>query len=180
MSVDVEAPATTYDSFCRALRLRGPILNMLFEQARVSPEREGDTILRDAFAGALVTVLHDMLRAYWTSLGGTKSEWKHAGPLMNGWSVAYVLSAALDNLRHFEEWDAQRRAEFVQRRQVKLLCSALGIELKKTSKQMPFRGNVCWAVLEALSAGGGYGPIEAAVREYAAALRDNHASLIAT
>jgi hypothetical protein len=153
---------------------------MLFEQARVSPEREGDTVLRDAFAGALITVLHDMLRDYWVSVGATKSEWKHAGPRINGCSVAHVLSAALENLRHFEEWDCERRSVFLERRSVKVLCTALSIPLKKTSKHVPFRGNVCWAVLEALGGSGGYGAIEALVREFAASLQSKCEALIAT
>lgn len=80
MSIDGDASSTPYDEFCRALRSRGPTLNLLFEQARVSPEREGDTIVRDAFACAILTVLHDMLREYWSALGGKKSEWKRLVP----------------------------------------------------------------------------------------------------
>lgn len=180
MSVEVETPAAPYDVFCRTLRSRGPILNMLFEQARISLEREGDTILRDAFAGALVAVLHDMLLDLWVALGATKSEWKHCGPGIQGWSVAYILSAALDNSRHFMEWDAEKSSVLMQRRSVKVLCTALGVPVKKASKRAPFRGNVCWAVLEALTAGGGYGAIEALVREFAASLHGKHESLIAT
>lgn len=172
MCVDVESAAHPYDIFCSVLRSRGPTLNLLFEQARISPEREGDTILRDAFAGALVTVLHGMLHKYWLSLNGTKDEWKHAGAPAGRWSVAQLLSAALDNLRHFEEWDSEKGASMIQRRSVRVLCAALTIQLEKTSKRAPFRGNVCWAVLEALSEGGGYGPVEALVRDFAAALRD--------
>lgn len=176
MSIEVEPPPSAYDAFCAALRARGPTLNLLFEQARISPEREGDTILRDAFAGALVTVLHGMLHDYWVSESGTKYEWKHTGAPASGWSVAQILSAALDNLRHFEEWDSEKAESMLGRRSVKVLCSALAIPSKKTSKHAPFRGNVCWAVLEMLSAGGGYGALEALVREFAAALHQKHAS----
>ncbi|HET9095388.1 MAG TPA: hypothetical protein VFN37_01895 [Candidatus Baltobacteraceae bacterium] len=175
-SVDVESASSAYDTFCAALRARGPTLNLLFEQARVSVEREGDTIVRDAFAGAVVTVLHGMLHDYWVSQSGTKYEWKHASAPANGWSVAHVLSASLDNLRHFEEWDSEKAALMIGRRSVKVLCSALAIPFKKTSKHAPFRGNVCWAVLETLSEGGGYGAIEALVREFAAALDQKRAS----
>lgn len=150
-AAEVENSAAAYHAFCRMLRSRGPTLNMLFEQARISPEREGDTVLRDAFAGALVSVLHGM----------------HAGPAIRGCSVAQILAAALDNLRHFEQWDSEKTAIMLQHRSVRVLC-ALGIPLKKNSKHPPFHGNVYWAVLEAFGTGAGYGSIEALVREFAA------------
>jgi hypothetical protein len=173
MSVGVETAAPTpYEAFFRALRSRGPTLNLLFEQARVSPEREGDTIVRDAFASAIVTVLHDMLRDYWSSIGGTKNEWKRAGLPLNGYSVAQVLAAALDNSRYFEEWDREKMPALLRRRSVKTLCALLGIQYKKPSKNRPFCGNVCWAVLETLAGGAGYGGIEASVREFAQQLEN--------
>lgn len=170
---DADLRVWPYDAFCGVLRLRGPTLNLLFEQARVSPEREGDTIVRDAFAGAIVTVLHDMLREYWIAQAGSKTEWKHGGPKINGCSVPQITAAAIDNLRNFPEWDSEKPATLAQMRSVKVLCAALNIPLKKNAKRMPFRGNICWAVLEALSANEGYGRIDALVREYAAALKRN-------
>jgi|GEM_PF-6938484 len=159
-----------YEAFCSVLRLRGPTLNLLFEQARISPEREGDGVVRDAFAGAIVTVLHDMLRVYWQAKDGSKADWKHAGPKIKGFSAGQIVAAALDNLRHFEEWDSQKLATLPQMRSLKVLCAVLDIPLKKSAKRMPFRGNVCWPVLDALSAGEGYGRIDALVREFASAL----------
>lgn len=164
------APAA-FDQFCSALRLRGPTLNLLFEQARISPEREGDVVVRDAFAGAIVTVLHDMLRGYWESQEGTKAEWKHVGPKISGCSIPQIVAAALDNLRHFEEWDSEKPASLAQLRSVKIVCAVLNIPFKKSAKRLPFRGNVCWPVLEMLSGGEGYGRIDALVRDFATALR---------
>jgi hypothetical protein len=168
-----QAEREPHETFSNVLRLRGPTLNLLFEQARISPEREGDTVVRDAFAGAIVTVLHDMLRRYWAAQSGSKAQWKHAGPKRNGCSVPQILAAALDNFRHFEEWDAEKPATLAQLRSVKVLCAALDIPLKKTAKHMPFRGNICWFVLDVLSAGEGYGHIDALVREFALALKRN-------
>lgn len=88
--------------------------------------------------------------------------------------------AWFDNARHFEEWDAQKAATMLQRHSVKVLCAALAIETKKNSKHAPFRGNVCWAVLEAVSAGSGYGTIEALVRQYADELQKKRERLIGT
>lgn len=163
------------DAFNAALRARGPTLNLLFEQARVSADREGDTILRDAFAAAIVTVLEAMVRGYWNSLNGTKNEWKHAGIPINGYSIAQILVAAVEDSRCHGEWDREKPSTLTQRRSVKILCAALGIELKKNSKQRPFCGNVCWAVLEALSNGSGYGGVEAHVRAFATALETSRA-----
>lgn len=175
MPVDVETAANPYEAFCNALRSRGPTLNLLFEQARISPEREGDTVLRDAFAGALIGVLAGMLEQYWLCLSGTKYEWKRMGALLGGYSIAQILSAGLDNSRHFEDWDKEKTAAFLQHRSVKVLSAVLGIPVKKTSKHAPFRGNVSWALLETLSAGGGYRSIESLVREFAASLQNRRA-----
>lgn len=174
MSVEL-APATKYEEFCRSLRSRGPTLNLLFEQARVSPEREGDTILRDTFAGAIVSVLHGMLSEYWLSSSGTKDRWKRAGTSVAGYSIGQILTAALDNFRHFEQWDCEKPADLLKRRSVKVLCAVLGLDGKKTSKHPPFRGNVCWPALEALSRGG-YGTLEALAREFAGALEEKPAT----
>lgn len=171
MIVQEQPTPAAYEVFCNTLRSRGPTLNLLFEQARISPEREGDGVVRDAFAGAIVTVLHDMLRAYWEAQDGTKAEWKHVGPKMNGCSIPQIIAAALDNLRHFEEWDSEKPATLAQLRSVKVLCAVLDIPLKKSAKRVPFRGNMCWLVLEHLSSGGGYGRIDALVRDFATALR---------
>lgn len=160
----------TLEAFGDALRLRGPTLNLLFEQARVSFEREGDTIVRDAFAGAIVTVLHDMLRGFWLEQDGSKADWKHLGAKLNGCSVPQILAAALDNLRYFEDWDSEKPATLAQLRSVKVLSSALDIPLKKSGKRKPFRGNACWQVLEALSGGGGYARLDLLTREFASAL----------
>lgn len=176
MSVELAAPASPYEHFCSTLRSRGPTLNLLFEQARVSPEREGDTIVRDAFAAALVTVLHGMLRELWASLGGTKTSWKGAGPLVNGLSIGQILAAAVDNSRRFEEWDREKVPELLAHRSVRVLCVILAISVKKAPKHPPFRGSVCWAILEALGGGGDYRAIEALVREYAANLQISRAT----
>jgi hypothetical protein len=165
-----DSRVTPHGAFCDALRLRGPTMNLLFEQARISPDREGDTIVRDAFAGTIVTVLHDMLRAYWQAQNGSKAEWKHVGPKVNGCSIPQILAASLDNFRHFEEWDSEKAATLTQLRSVRILTAALDIPVKKSAKRAPLRGNVCWSVLDALSAGAGYARIYALVREFANAL----------
>lgn len=105
MAVEIEAPPTPtpYEAFCQTLRSRGPTLNLLYEHARVSPEREGDTIVRDAFASAIIAVLHGMLRDYWVSLGAKKHSWKHAGPRIDGCSIGQVLSEAKDKTPH-KKW----------------------------------------------------------------------------
>jgi hypothetical protein len=164
------------EAFSSALRARGPTLNLLFEQARVSAGREGDTILRDAFAVAVITVLDAMMREYWYSLSGTKNEWKHAGTRINGYSIAQILAAAVDNSRCYGDWDREKPSVLVQRRSVKILCAALGIALKKNSKQRPFCGNVCWAVLETLSNGSGYGGVEMHVRAFATAMESSRSA----
>lgn len=176
MSVELEAPATPYEEFYRVLRARGPTLNLLFEQARVSPEREGDTILRDAFAGAVISVLYGMLRAYWLSIGGTKWQWRCSGPTVGGYSIGQILAAALDNARHFEDWDSEKAATIVQLRSVRVLSAVLALELKKNSKRLPFRGNVSWAILGALTRAEGYRALETLVREFAQALPVTHAT----
>ncbi|HKU68950.1 MAG TPA: hypothetical protein VJP85_14345 [Candidatus Baltobacteraceae bacterium] len=173
MLIDVETPGSTYDVFCRVLRARGPTLNLLFEQARISPQREGDTILRDSFAGAIVNVLYGMLRDYWTSLGARKEEWKHAGTRVSGYSIAQLLAAAAENSRRFEDWDREKPSLLAQRRSVKILCAVLDIPVKNVSKHRPFSGNICWAVLETVSHGGGYRGVETQVREFADALHNS-------
>lgn len=161
MAVELAEGASPYDDFCRTLRSRGPTLNLLFEQARVSPEREGDTILRDAFSRAIVSVLHNMLREYWTAAGGTKNQWKRSEPLQNGCSIGQIFRAALDNSGE---------------RSMKILCTAFSIPAKKHSKHSPFRsGSVCWLVLEALGEPLGYGSIEAKVRQFASQVQTLHA-----
>ncbi len=159
-----------YETLCDSLRSRGPTLNLLFEQARIALDRESDTILRDAFAGTIFIVLHDMLRGYWRAQGGSKAAWKDAGPKFNGCSLPQVIAAAVDNFRHFEEWDAQKPAELSQLRSVRILSAVLDIPTKKSGKRPPFRGNVCWGVLETLAEGAGYTKIDALVRAYAEAL----------
>lgn len=167
MAVALEDAAPAYESFCGLLRSRGPTLNLLFEQARMASEREGDTVMRDAFAGALIWALHGMLRQYWETAGASKAEWRRAGPLITGYSVGQILSAALDNVRHFEDWDTEKSAALLDRRNVRILCMVLGLPAKKSAKHPPFRGNVSWALLGALSQSTGYGAIESLVREFA-------------
>lgn len=167
MSDAVETAAPAYESFCGLLRARGPTLNLLFEQARMASEREGDAIMRDAFAGALIWGLHGMLRQYWQTAGASKAEWRRAGPLVAGYSVGQILAAALDNLRHFEDWDNEKSGALLQRRSVRVLCAVLALPVKKSAKHPPFRGNVSWAVLGGLSNGTDYGAIEKLVREFA-------------
>ena len=172
--VTIEAErATPYASLCDALRSRGPTLNLLFEQARMALDRESDTVLRDAFAGTIAVVLHDMVRGYWRAQSGSKTEWKDAGPKIAGFSLPQILAAAVDNFRHYEEWDTQKGATLTQVRSVRILAAVLGIPLKKHSKRPPFRGNVCWPVLEALASGAGYTRMDAIVREFALNLQLN-------
>jgi hypothetical protein len=145
-------------------------LNLLFEQARASLEREGDTILRDAFAGAIVTILHGMLRDYWTIRKAPKRRWKEGDPKIAGFSVPQIFSAAFDNLQYWREWDAEKMSALAHRRSVKILSAVLEIPLKKNAKRLPFRGNVCWSVLEALGGAAGYARIESLVRQAASEL----------
>lgn len=140
---------------------------MLFEQARVSPAREGDTIVRDVFAGAIVAVLHEMLHDFWVLHNGGKSQWKRLGPQIAGYSIPQILAAALDNFRNYERWDASKAEDPARERSIKILSSVLGAPLKKNAKRPPFRGNVCWAVLDVLTAGAGYTRLDALVREFA-------------
>ncbi len=130
-------------------------------------DRESDTILRDAFAGTIAVVLYDMVRGYWRAQSGSKAEWKDAGPKIAGFSLPQILAAAVDNFHHYEEWDAQKAATLTQVRSVRILSAVLSISIKKHSKRPPFRGNVCWPVLEALANGGGYTRLDALVREFA-------------
>lgn len=167
MAVAIEPAAPAYESFCGLLRSRGPTLNLLFEQARMASEREGDTVMRDAFAGALIWTLHGMLRQYWETTGASKAQWRRAGPLIAGYSIGQILTAALDNVRHFEDWDNEKSAVLLERRNVRVLCAALALPVKKSAKSAPFRGNVSWALLGALSQSTGYGALETLVREFA-------------
>lgn len=76
----------------QALRLHGPTLNLLYEYARAaSPE---DETVREAFAGAIATVLHDQLRRFWKECGANKHDWKSLGPIVEGCSVPQVIGAA--------------------------------------------------------------------------------------
>jgi hypothetical protein len=165
-----------YDLFSDALRTRGPTLNLLFEQARVSPAREGDTVVRDVFAGAIVAVLHEMVREFWVVHNARKSQWKRLGPRVAGYSVPQILAAALENFRMYERWDAAKTEEIAQERSVKILCAVLGVPLKKNAKRLPFRGNVCWSVLDTLTDGAGYARLDAMVRQFAEELEACHTS----
>lgn len=159
-----------YARLCESLRSRGPTLNLLFEQARFSLERDGDGLVRDAFAGTIVLVLHEMLDAYWRDNKGSRAQWKRAHPTFRGYSVPQVLAAALDNFRYYADWDAQKPSTVAQVRSVRILTSVLQIHVKKNAKRPAFRGNVCWAVLEQLAEGGGYTRLDALVRESAQTL----------
>lgn len=170
MTGDVEQQPSPYDLFSDALRSRGPTLNLLFEQARISPSREGDTIVRDVFAGAIVAILHEMVKEFWLARNGSKGHWKRLGPQFGGYSVPQILAALLDNFRCSEQWDLRKAEDLAQERSVKILAAVLGIPLKKNAKRPPFRGNVCWAVLEAITAGNGYARLDAMVREFATQL----------
>lgn len=76
----------------QALRSHGPTLNLLFEYARAAtPE---DEAVREAFAGAIASVLHDRLRRFWKDCGAVKHDWKAVGPLIQGYSVPQIISAA--------------------------------------------------------------------------------------
>jgi hypothetical protein len=173
-TAQIEAPASP-GAFYESLRSRGPTLNLLFEQARMSLDREDDTILRDAFAGTIVVILNDMLRGFWRAHAGSKADWKNLGQRVRGHSIAQILAAAVDNFHHFEEWDASKPDIVWDLRSTKILCDILDIPAKKTHKQPPFRGNVCWAVLDAVTAGEAYGKLDALVREFAAALEAKRA-----
>lgn len=76
----------------QALRQHGPTLNLLYEYARAAPEE--DAFIREAFAGAIAGVLHDLLRRFSKDCGATKHEWKTVGPLLEGHSVPQIVSAA--------------------------------------------------------------------------------------
>lgn len=106
-------------------------------------ERDEDTVLRDAFAGAIITVLHDMLRAYWVAQSASKKSWKHIAPKIAGFSIPQILEAALDNV------------------------NVLDIPMKKSAKRAPLRGSVAWPVLVALSTGGSYAQIQSLVQQVA-------------
>ncbi len=86
---------------------------------------------------------------------------------MNGCSVPQILAAAVDNFRHWEDWDTEKYENVAQIRSVKVLSAALDLPIKKGGKHTPLRRNVCWLVLERLSEGGGYARIDALVREFA-------------
>jgi hypothetical protein len=167
MMTEAMPSPSAFSTFCETLRSRGPTLNLLFEQSRIALEREQDTIIRDAFAGAIVSVLHDMLREYWLAQNGSKKAWKHAEPKIGGFSVPQILEAALDNIRHFEDWEADRETSIGPVRSVRVLSSVLDVPVKKNGKRAPLRGNVAWPVLVALSSGGSYARIHALVQQVA-------------
>ncbi len=162
-----ETSPSTYTAFREALRSRGATLNLLFEQARLSLERDQDAIVRDAFASAIIFVLHDMLRDYWIAQDASKKAWKHTPPLIGGFSIPQILEAAVDNIRHFEDWEADRNMSIARIRSVRILSNVLDVPLKKSAKRVPLRGNVSWAVLVALSCGGSYAQIHSLVQQVA-------------
>lgn len=132
--------------------------------------------MRDVFAGAIVAVLHEMLREFWVVHNARKSQWKRLGPHVAGYSVPQILSAALENFRKYEQWDAAKAEEIAEERSVKVLSAVLGLPLKKNAKRLPFRGNVCWSVLDTLTDGTGYARLDNMVREFAEQLEACHTS----
>lgn len=76
----------------QALRSHGPTLNLLYEYARAASEE--DETVREAFAGAIATVLHEQLRRFWKECGANKHDWKSLGPIVEGNSVPQVIAAA--------------------------------------------------------------------------------------
>lgn len=158
---------STYSAFCETLRSRGATLNLLFEQARLSLERDEDTIVRDAFGSAIIVVLHDMLRDYWIAQEASKKAWKHTEPKIGGFSIPQILEAAVDNIRHFEDWQADRNTSIAHVRSVRVLSSVLDVPVKKNAKRAPLRGNVAWGVLVALSSGSSYAQIHSLVQQVA-------------
>ncbi len=76
----------------QALRSHGPTLNLLFEYARAAPDEEWT--VREAFAGAIALVLHDLVRRFWKDCGANKHDWKSIGPLLDGYSIPQLLAAA--------------------------------------------------------------------------------------
>lgn len=76
----------------QALRSHGPTLNLLFEYARAASD--DDATVREAFAGAIALVLHDLVRRFWKECGANKHDWKSVGPLLDGYSIPQLLAAA--------------------------------------------------------------------------------------
>jgi hypothetical protein len=172
-----EATKTSlHSAFCEMLRSRGPTLNLLFEQARMALERNEDTVVRDAFAGAIITVLHDMLRAYWSAQDASKKSWKHIAPKIGGFSIPQILEAALDNVRHYEDWQTDRNTSIAHVRSVRVLSNVLDVPLKKNAKRAALRGNVAWPVLVALSTGGSYAQIQSLIQQVAENLEKSRRS----
>jgi hypothetical protein len=164
---ELEPVTSPTQRFYDSLRGRGPSLNLLFEQARIALDREDDTILRDAFAGTIAVVLNDMLRSLHRTMRGSKSDWKNCGPRIAGHSIAQIVGAAAENYRHYELWDVSKPDEVWSMRSARILADVLGLPAKKSRKQPPFRGNVCWAVLDTVTGGTGYTRLDALVREFA-------------
>lgn len=76
----------------QALRSHGPTLNLLYEYARAASEE--DATVREAFAGAIAVVLHDLVRRFWKECGANKHDWKSLPPAVEGYSVPQLLAAA--------------------------------------------------------------------------------------
>ncbi len=105
---------------------------------------------RDAYAGAIVVVLHAALRRCWNDLG-KPSTWSAAGPLVVGRSVGDVLEAAAANFRHADEWSRTEPPTPQQMKAVPIIADALGIAIAPDGAHHPFRSNVCPDVVEALA-----------------------------
>jgi hypothetical protein len=89
VEIEANAPVRRLN---QALRQHGPTLNLLYEYARAVPEE--DAFLREALAGAIAGVLHGLLRRFWKDCGVSKHESKTAGPVIEGFSVPQIVSAA--------------------------------------------------------------------------------------
>lgn len=62
---------------------------------------------RDAYAGAIMVILTNLLRRFRDDLGIRGNAWRQTGPVFQGWSLAAIVETGANSFRHHDEWATQ-------------------------------------------------------------------------
>jgi hypothetical protein len=129
----------------------------------------------DIYAGAVALVLDDVMKILiccYKKAGGKEEIGPYYGK--GRFSLARVLKATGNNFRHYEEWRVDGNAPTKeQANNIRVIADVLHCPLPqpKTCSNHPFGNIVAWWVLKEIG-GGGYSPLEAALRKTAREMVD--------
>lgn len=106
---------------------------------------------RKVYAGSITLIIGQALAAFRIDIDANMDDWHAAGPLTNGHSVGDILTAAGNNMRHYDEWQTTTKANKQQLSSIRAISSVLGIPMKENGDIRGFGKNICPEILEILS-----------------------------